>query len=78
MTDQLNKAQMADDFGSIPDPGFELALARIRRADQFNDAVALLREGERTMGNEERVQWKKRVGAYLSGLTVPSQNGKTP
>lgn len=68
MSNEIDEGKMAADFASIPDPGFGLALAQIRRADQFNAAIALLREGERTMGNEERVQWKKRVGVYLKGI----------
>lgn len=68
MSNEIDEGQMADDFASIPDPGAASALAAIRNADRLRGAIDLLSEGERTMGNEERVQWKKRVGIFLKGI----------
>ena len=72
---KINKAQMAADFATIPDPGLAAGLTEIRNADRLRDAIALLRDGERAMGNEERVRWKRRVGAYLSLLPPTNLGG---
>jgi hypothetical protein len=44
---------------------------RVRRDSNL---YAILLEGARTMGNEERVQWKKRVGAFLTEQETMPRN----